>query len=250
MKSKLLKLLAFLLIGLTTNSFSATLTEDFTGFNSTTGTGYYTGNINGWYIKGVNGLSQASRARSGNECLKFDDSPVSGHYAISPKKTGGIGTIEFWYRHWDGNGGTSHEISFDVQTSSDSLTWNTISTVSGFNSTTYTQFTQVVNNASLSFVRIIKTGGGERLLVDDFSITDATVGCTGYYIDSIGTTICAFDSVEFRGTFYKTAGLYKDTVTSTCIQFLCLTLSQQIILLMMHTILFVLQIVCYLMVRI
>jgi hypothetical protein len=211
MKKRTLKLLVLLLIGFVANSFSATLTEDFTGFNTTTGTGYYTGNINGWYLKNVNGLNSSSKSRSGNECLKFNKN--GGHYVISPQKAGGIGTIDFWYRHWDGD---SKTLSFEVQTSSDSLIWTTVSTITGFNSTTYTQYTHVVNNASLSYVRILKTGGNERLLVDDFSITDVAAGCTGYYIDSIGTTICSFDSVEFRGTFHKTAGLYKDTLNSTC----------------------------------
>ena len=78
-----------------------------------------------------------------------------------------------------------NEISFDVQTSSDGGEHGLpISTVSGlFNSTTYTQYysSGEITHFHFHYVRIkSKLGGGERLLlVDEFSITDATAGCTG-----------------------------------------------------------------------
>lgn len=191
-----------------TSSILATpISENFDSF---TGSGYSTHYYSGWTI--VDGLSESSKARTGR-AVRLDRSPTSGQALISPSKTGGVGVVSFWYRHWDGDANT---LAYDVEVSSDSSVWTNVGTITGFNSTTYTQFTATVNNASAKYVRVIHVSGSERFIIDDFSITDATGGCTGYYRDSIGATICTFDSIGFRGAFYQTAGIYRDTVNSTC----------------------------------
>ena len=114
-----------------------------------------------------------------------------------------------------------------IEVSDDDVTWTKIDSVVGFLAATFTSYSKVVNSATAQYVRI-SPSGEDRLILDEFSITDTAVACSGYFIDSVATEICAFDSVEFRGTFYKTDGIHKDTVTSTCDTIFILNLSTTI----------------------
>ena len=214
MMKNLLK--TILVLFLSANVMGATLTESFDGF---TGTGYVTHFYNGWSI--VDGLAETGGAyQYSSRGVRLDDD--AGAALISPSKLGGIGDISFWYRNW-----SSPAIDFYVYTSSDSVTWTVVDSVKGLTNTTYSNFTTTVNDPSAKFMKIVSSGQ-KMLLLDEFTITDNPGGCTGYYIDSIATEICAFDSVEFRGAFYKTDGVYKDTVTSTCDTIFILNLSTTI----------------------
>lgn len=203
MMKNLLKTVFILL--LSANAIAATLTESFDTF-STGGYGNYT--HNGWAI--VDGLAETDAAHKylGTKGVRLDNDP--GAALISPSKLGGIGDISFWYRNWD-----STPIDFYVYTSPDSTTWTVVDSVKGLLNTTFVNYVKTINDPSAKFFKIVSSGQ-RMLILDEFSITDATVACTGYYIDSVATEICAFDSVEFRGGFYKTDGIYKDTVNSTC----------------------------------
>ncbi|MEZ7931886.1 MAG: T9SS type A sorting domain-containing protein [Flavobacteriales bacterium] len=207
MKNYTIKLFALMLFGFGINSFSATITENFDSFS---GSGYTNHVYIGWNI--IDGLAEsASKAYLGSgKAVRLDD---DNNAALqSPSKTGGVGTVSFWYRTWDGSPAISKVY---LEISDDSLTWVRIDSIISLTNTAYTNYTKVVNSATAKFVQVVSSGE-ERFILDEFSITDNSIGCTGFFKDSISTTICSFDSVDFRGTFYSAAGIYKDTILSTC----------------------------------
>ena len=207
MKNYTIKLFVLMLFGFGINSFSATITENFDSFS---GSGYTNHVYIGWNI--IDGLAEsASKAYLGSgKAVRLDD---DNNAALqSPSKTGGVGTVSFWYRTWDGSPAISKVY---LEISDDSLTWVRIDSIISLTNTAYTNYTKVVNSATAKFVQVVSSGE-ERFILDEFSITDNSIGCTGFFKDSISTTICSFDSVDFRGTFYSAAGIYKDTILSTC----------------------------------
>ena len=204
---KNLKLTIILLLG-SASLFSATLFENFDGFTNSS-YGNYT--HNGWSI--TNGLSenQASRLYQGiGRTVRLINN--AGSSLTSPAKTGGIGTIDFWYGNWDGSPAISKVY---IETSANGTTWTKVDSIENITSVPYLNYSKVVNDAFGQYVRVVNSGE-ERLFIDNFSITDATSGCTGFFIDSIVETICSSDSVSFRGVYRKIAGIYRDTVNSTC----------------------------------
>ena len=206
MKNKAIRLITFMLIGFVTNSFSATITENFDLFSSS-GYGNYT--YNSWQI--TDGLAETNGSRSyggTGRAVRLDDD--NGSTLTSPSKIGGIGTISFWYRNW-----SSPAIDFYVFTSPDNSVWNLVDSVKGLTNTTYVNFIKVVNDPAAKYIKVVSSGQ-KMLLLDEFNISDNSAGCTGYFKDSISSSICSFDSAQFRGVYIKTAGLYKDTVNSTC----------------------------------
>ena len=207
MKNYTIKLFALMLFGFGINSFSATITENFDSFS---GSGYTNHVYIGWNI--IDGLAEsASKAYLGSgKAVRLDDDNSAA--LQSPSKTGGVGTVSFWYRTWDGSPAISKVY---LEISDDSLTWVRIDSIISLTNTAYTNYTKVVNSATAKFVQVVSSGE-ERFILDEFSITDNSIGCTGFFKDSISTTICSFDSVDFRGTFYSAAGIYKDTILSTC----------------------------------
>ncbi|MDB4087999.1 hypothetical protein N9544_00060 [Flavobacteriales bacterium] len=207
MKFKTVKLIALMIFGFVINSLSAPITENFDSFS---GTGYTNHVYNGWNI--IDGLSEsATKAYLGSgKAVRLDD---DNNAALqSPSKTGGVGTVIFWYRTWDGSPAISKVY---IEISNDSLIWTRIDSLTSLTNTAYTNYTKIVNSATAKFVQIVSSGE-ERLILDEFSITDNPVGCSGFFKDSISSTICSFDSVQFRGSYYNSAGIYRDTVLSTC----------------------------------
>ena len=185
---------------------AAPITENFNSFSSG---GYGNYSYNGWYI--FDGLAETNGSNSfggSGRAVRLDDD--NGSSLTSPSKAGGIGTISFYYRNW-----SSPAIDFYVYTSPDSSVWTVVDSVKGLTNTTYSNFSKLVNDASAKYIKIVSSGQ-KMLLLDEFSITDASAGCSGFLRDTIKTTICSFDSTEFRNKFYKVAGFYSDTVISTC----------------------------------
>ena len=97
----------------------------------------------------------------------------NGAALYSPEKSGGIGTISFYYRNW-----SNPAINFFVYTSADSSTWNKVDSVMGLTNTTYSLFTTAVNDISAKYIKIVSEGQ-KMLLIDDISITDAVSVSTG-----------------------------------------------------------------------
>ncbi|HDS09367.1 MAG TPA: hypothetical protein ENN73_03985 [Firmicutes bacterium] len=87
-------------------------------------------------------------------------------------KDGGVGTISFWYRSWDGDPAFDFTVSYSV----DGGGYIDIGTVTNVTTTTYTEWTYDLNNASDNIKIKVTTTYQERLHVDDFYIGDYTGG--------------------------------------------------------------------------
>ena len=130
---------------------------------------------NGGMWENNNCVVSSSNARSGN-VVRFNDDSGANEYLLykgtdGNGKDNGIGVLSFWYRHWNGDGST---VSFQVEYSTDGgSNWTNIGTQTSVTSTTYTQFSETVNlNANDVLIRVRSTEDDERLLIDDFEITD------------------------------------------------------------------------------
>ena len=90
--------------------------------------------------------------------------------------SGGIGTVSFWTRHWNDNGGTG--VSFQVQyKQKDESTWTAVGSETEVTSPSYIQQTFTVNQAANDlYLRIIVVQNTDRLLLDDFDLTGYTLG--------------------------------------------------------------------------
>lgn len=158
-------ILLLALIGVQNLQAQTSQTFDASGWGGSYGN--YT--VGGWSIG--NGYRETTYERTGAAAVRLRNS--NGAYVESASTGGGVGTITFWYRSWDG----SPSLSFYVQTSPDASSWTTIATISSFTSTSYTQFNQIVNDVSASYVRVYVYAAGERLIIDDFDVSEYTGGC-------------------------------------------------------------------------
>ena len=90
--------------------------------------------------------------------------------------SGGIGTVSFWTRHWNDNGGTG--VSFQVQyKQKDESIWTTVGLETEVSSASYIEQTFTVNQADNDlYLRIISVQNADCLLLDDFDLTGYTLG--------------------------------------------------------------------------
>lgn len=140
-------------------------------FDTNFGTSYGNYNVNDFDIN--NGLSEGANARSGRAVRLRDVGSSNLEYvgADGNGKDGGVGTISFWYRSWD----ASPTAVYDVEISINNGAYTTIGSQISTASTTYAQWSHSLNNTSDNIkVRVIRSTG-ERLIIDDFEITDYTV---------------------------------------------------------------------------
>ncbi|MBU0508391.1 lamin tail domain-containing protein [bacterium] len=83
-------------------------------------------------------------------------------------KDGGVGTISFDYKSWDGAPASVYDVSVSINGGA----YSSIGTINTTNCGAYEQFSYALNNASDNIkIRILYTSG-ERLHVDNYSITD------------------------------------------------------------------------------
>jgi len=140
------------------------ITENFDGLSKSS---YGTYTHNGFEIN--NGLCSSTNARSGNAVrLRNAASYLEYEAGDGNGKDGGVGNISFWYRSWD----SSPAAVYDVKININGAGWNTIGSQINTTSTTYAQWTHDLNNTSDNILIQITWVSGERLHVDDFSITD------------------------------------------------------------------------------
>ncbi|MGB1041653.1 MAG: lamin tail domain-containing protein, partial [Flavobacteriales bacterium] len=207
MKKALLSTFLLILAISSSSILIAQVTENFDLFiNGSYGNHTY----NGWEI--TNGLSQtASKSYLGTgRSIRLRN---SGSPSLqSPSKPNGIGTVSFWYRTWDGAPAISKVY---IEISDDSTTWSKVDSLASLTNQTYVNYIKIINSPTAKFLRITPSTE-ERLLLDEFSISDNASGCSGFHRDTVELTICSFDSINFRGTFYSSAGYYNDTLYSTC----------------------------------
>nr|WP_321232667.1 choice-of-anchor D domain-containing protein [uncultured Psychroserpens sp.] len=160
-KNYSLILLAFLCVFVSYGQVS----ENFDGFTSG---GYGNYSYNNFDIN--IGLSETTNARSGRAVRLRNTSSSNLEYVGTDGngKDGGIGDISFWYRSWD----NSPAAVYDVQISINNGAYSNIGAQINTTSTTYAQWTHTLNNSSDNIkVRVLRVSG-ERLIIDDFEITD------------------------------------------------------------------------------
>jgi hypothetical protein len=83
---------------------------------------------------------------------------------------GGVGVISFWYRSWD----PSPTAVYDVQISINGAAYTNIGSQISYDSETYTEWTHTLNNSADDIKLKIIGISGERLIIDDFSVTNYT----------------------------------------------------------------------------
>lgn len=125
-----------------------------------------------WYA--ANSMTYGSgKQHAGSKALVFDDD--AGAYLLyqgsdNNGKDNGLGSVSFYYRHWDGDGST---VKFKVQYNKSSAGWVDIGTEVSVSSVSYIQFTANVNLSGDDILfRILSTAYSERLLIDDIELTD------------------------------------------------------------------------------
>jgi hypothetical protein len=125
----------------------------------------------GWVVS--DGRIDDDHPRYGYSTILHDTNKLTGafdQYLLTPYITNGITQFEFWYRNWS----TSPSISFEIQKSFDGTNWLTIDTVTNLTSVAYQQYaTNNFNETNSVYIRVIHTGGREKLLIDDFHILEA-----------------------------------------------------------------------------
>ncbi len=172
------KILPLFIILLIVFSFDALgqVTESFDGWSdgsySTTSTYNHVG-VGYW--RSFNSMCHSLNARSGN-CVRFNDDSMDNEFLIFEGLDGngkdfGVGTISFWYRHWNGD---ASNVQFLVQYKIGDGIWIDVgSTVTVPNNTTYYQFSEEVNTPFNNvFVKVKSINDEERLCIDDFTITN------------------------------------------------------------------------------
>jgi hypothetical protein len=128
---------------------------------------YGTYTHNGFEIN--NGLCSSTNARTGNAVrLRNAASFLEYEGGDGNGKDGGVGTISFWYRAWD----SSPTAVYDVSANINGGGWSNIGSQISTSSTTYSEWTYDLNNSSDNILIRVTRSDGERLHIDDFSITD------------------------------------------------------------------------------
>jgi len=172
-----LKLSIVLLIIGSIYSFSQ-VNEDFDGWVD--GSYGAISTFNGW--ESNKGLTESTNARSG-DCVRLRNSAGSYLEYVNGDgfgKDGGVGTISFWYRSWD----SSPTAVYDVQASINGNPYANIGMQISTTSTTYAQWSFALNNSSDNIKIKVLRVSGERLLIDDFEITNYSVPCSEPTSDS------------------------------------------------------------------
>lgn len=161
------------------NLFADTWTEDFDSWSdgSYSGVSEYTSS-DGFKWETNNSMSHSDNARSGNAIRFNDDSSSTIEYLLfkgeGENGLNGLGSLSFWYRHWDGNA-SSEPIEFQVEYQIGSTTgdWIAFGSSVSVTSTDYNQYSEVLNIAGEKvYFRIKSVQDKERLLIDDMTFSD------------------------------------------------------------------------------
>ncbi|WP_225035070.1 T9SS type A sorting domain-containing protein [Winogradskyella sp. SM1960] len=161
-------------------------------FDSFTSGGYGNYNYNNFDIN--NGLSESSNSRSGKAVRLKNQSNANLEYVGSDGngKDGGVGTITFWYRSWD----SSPTAEYVVESSINNGLYNQIGSSIATSSTSYAEWTHTLDDSSDDIKIRVRRTNGERLIIDDFEITDfsgptciaPTSQASTYNTTALGTT--------------------------------------------------------------
>jgi hypothetical protein len=120
-------------------------------------------------------VSETTKARTGKSVrIKNTAGSYFEYVGDGNGIDGGVGVISFWYRSWD----SSPTAVYDVQLSINGAAYTNIGSQISYDSETYTEWTHTLNNSADDIkVKIIGISG-ERLIIDDFSVTNYTAPST------------------------------------------------------------------------
>jgi hypothetical protein len=125
-----------------------------------------------------NTICGSLNARSGN-AIRFNDDSSSDEYLLfkgvdGNGKDNGLGTISFWFRHWNADGSS---VKFQTQYNQNGAGWTNIGPIIVVTSDSYTEFSESVNlSGDNILIRVVSIEDDERLLIDDFLVTDYSNG--------------------------------------------------------------------------
>jgi hypothetical protein len=125
-----------------------------------------------------NTICGPQNARSGN-AIRFNDDSSSDEYLLfkgvdGNGKDNGLGTISFWFRHWNADGSS---VKFQTQYNQNGAGWTNIGPIIVVTSDSYTEFSESVNlSGDNILIRVVSIEDDERLLIDDFLVTDYSNG--------------------------------------------------------------------------
>ncbi|WP_179351127.1 choice-of-anchor D domain-containing protein [Winogradskyella vidalii] len=143
-------------------------------------------------------LYGSDKQRSGNYAANIDDD--SGGEIIyngtdGGGKDNGVGSVSLWYKHWDGD---NNSVKFKMQYNQNNFGWVDFGTEVVVTSETYTEFSYDLNLSGDNIrIRLLSTAYDERLMIDDFEITDYAV--SGPTITATPTTITGLDYTTGNG---------------------------------------------------
>lgn len=136
---------------------------------------------------------------------------TTGESWVGKVASGGIGTFSVKVRRWDGNPAVDANLDYSTDNGS---TWTTVSTIDPIALNNQSDFVTLSGtiNASVNdiLVRIIQNGGGERLMIDDFSWTPFAATCNT--TATLNVSACNTYTVPSGDETYTTSGTYMDTI--------------------------------------
>lgn len=188
-----------LLFALIFASMSFAIAQVNETFDGLTENSYGNYDYNGFHID--NGLCNSQNARSGN-AVRLRNAATYLEYQGTDGNgfDGGIGTISFWYRSWD----TSPNAEYEVKVKVGAGAWQNIGAAINTNSETYAEWSHDLNNAADDILVRVERVNGERLHIDDFSIT----------LMGGGPTVDAPTFDPAAGTYYSAQDVTMATTTA------------------------------------
>jgi hypothetical protein len=168
---------------------NAQITESFDSWTDAGYAGVSAATLGSGDWESNNALVGTDIPNSGAKYVRFNDDSGSDEYleyqgTDGNGKDNGLGTISFWYRHWDADGSS---VQFQVQYNQSGGGWTNIGGVVTVTTTTYTQFVSTPNILGDDIlIRVISIADAERLAIDDFEMYDYTAPCVA---DTEPTTI-------------------------------------------------------------
>ncbi len=144
---------------------------------------------------------------------------ASGAFWQAKVTTGGVGTFSVWVRRWDSSPGPNYVAEYSTDNGS---TWTTVQTIDNtwLGSSDWKQVAGTINTSNGAgdtddiIIRIRRTGG-ERLMVDDFEMTDyagdsppsvasttPADGATGVAVD-VDIVVNFSENVTVTGSWYN-----------------------------------------------
>ncbi len=184
------------------NPLRSQITESFDSWVDGTYGGVASATLPSGNWESNNSLAGTTNPRTGAKCVRFNDDSGSNEYleyqgTDGNGKDNGLGTISFWYRHWDGDGSS---VQFQVQYNQSGGGWTNIGGVVNVTSTTYAQFSATPNiTGDDILVRVISIADAERLCIDDFEMTDNAAPCTPASEPSVNASGYSFTNVGCNG---------------------------------------------------